>query len=575
MTNMSSKNEKKISKPLLKDELKKLSNLVDNLDSLGIEVGSSKNILEDIANALADDNLETANELLNNAKNETKSIKEQYFFQASSILFSSLKRTIMNLADSDPEKASISEVYRSAKGLFDQGHYEEALKQIKQAEEIAMGLNTEEGDGGKLKNLFFNNLDLETEEESEGDRSQAQMERVSLILIRVEKLIEEAKEAGYVVNNILKLYSLAEDAFDNQDYIKAEEYGIDCEDMLNDSLAPLHAATEKSKDITITTTATTTATTTTTTGSESSKSAQKEIDKYREDLPTSIGLYPVKKYSDMAPMGLVGDTKEDTADEGGSEDPSVNDLENTDNNKESEIENEATQQLILFDKRINTAKDMDLNVPMAERLFSIAEGYFDRSEFGSVKEYVDKGLKSLDVALAQNQKVKNSDGEINSSDLEAGTVEPDGSGIGESPLPEPEIDPKLELKKKKKLRSRLKKIEVEINKLEDMGISVGNANKLLLHSFEELDRNDLDAAKKFKNRAKRKIKKTKDEFFKQKALEMIKAAWTQMGSMELDSTIRDQANALLDEARNQVKQEEFKKAAEFAIRSVQLIQEHL
>ena len=83
------------------------------------------------------------------------------------------------------------------------------------------------------------------------DRSQEQMENVSQVLIRVEKLLQEAVAAGYSVNEAEKLYSLAEDAFDYQDYKKAEEYALQSASNLEEVLRPMHEDQLKAGEVNI------------------------------------------------------------------------------------------------------------------------------------------------------------------------------------------------------------------------------------------------------------------------------------------------------------------------------------
>jgi tetratricopeptide (TPR) repeat protein len=494
---MSPVNSENIEKASVEKELNDLKSMIDNFKALGVNVEAVETLLNQSQKSLNEDNIAIANTLLESAQQTYKLIKQQYFIQASSILFSSLQRTILELEGSGSEVNYVKDLYNKAKEMFDGGQYEEAMGYIKSAEDIANDLKA---DLAEKPGAVDEGEDL--------DSSQEQMELVSKTLIRVEELLQRAIDGGYAVNEAEKLYSLAEDAFDYQDYKKAETYALEAEESLKEILEPSYADEES---LTV-----------------EGETPDSELTA-REDLPTGEGLLSKdSKFSEMVPKGIIGKSTESDAladddqkskfgksvsSDGGKS--SISDLKadlkkimervptkrlvkkpskevgeeeesRIDGGKETEkkferdfenlISDEQTEEKVqgkepelelepeqepetktevdlepepeiesetlirrrsrrkaaepeepkieykdpalelegetedqarklmkILEGRIEKSKELGFNVPMAERLFSISESYFENGEFERVLEYTKKGIKNVsDMAIRKD-----------------------------------------------------------------------------------------------------------------------------------------------------------------------------
>jgi tetratricopeptide (TPR) repeat protein len=546
----------------LEQQLQETKQLLENIKSMGADVQSAEIIISQAEQALENQNLDIAKALIDSTINTAKLIRQQHFIQAASILFSSLQRSIVGLEGAGREVNYIKDLYNKAKEKFDTGQYEEAMDYIKTAEDMAHDLK----EGIPEENLPpESSVEATAKKEvvSDTDRSQQQMERVSQVLIRVEQLLQEAVTAGYAVNEAEKMYSLAEDAFDYQDYKKAETYAIQSERSLDEILEPLHEEKKRLEGETVT------------------QETVKEQMKFREDLPTGdTFVKKPKTYSDTQRVSVssgVGQiTDEETMDE------------------ELAMEKEATNLLITADEKINEAKSTGQNLPMAERLLAIAESYFDRAEYDIVKEYASKAIKQIDEMMSHKGQIRLSGKRKKIMDDEAEDVvaevkfEPEPKPEPEvepEPEPEPEVESEIQesapvesdeasivskpTKASEKLEARLLKVEADINKAKELGIEVEEAQDLLAKAMDEFNKNEFITAKDFGLQAKKFIDSVKKDFVRKKALEMIKYAWKEIEIADEDGVETSVASTLLQDARNQIKEKKFKKAAELAMRSIQ------
>jgi hypothetical protein len=263
---------------------------------------------------------------------------------------------------------------------------------------------------------------------------------------------------------------------------------------------------------------------------------------------------------------------------------------------EGEIEDQATTLMKTLEGRIEKSKELGFNIPMAERLFSIAESYFENGEFERVLEYTKKGIKNVTDMAARKGFTTEIGLEIvgggpggPSADMEedtetAVTVEPiepeqiqKPSKGKRSKVKRSEIETKAEKPEKKKLKGKkaaakikaaLKKINQEIKDTKDMGLEVDEAESLIKGAIQELKANNLAKAKELGILSRDALKVTKSEFIKQKALDMIKVAWKEIAVAEEQGMDVSEANGYLQEARNQIKENKFEKAAQFAMRAI-------
>jgi tetratricopeptide (TPR) repeat protein len=262
-----------------------------------------------------------------------------------------------------------------------------------------------------------------------------------------------------------------------------------------------------------------------------------------------------------------------------------------------------------YEKMINVAKRLGLNLPMAERLFSIAESYFENGEFESVIEYTEKGLKNINEMATRKGLSEQLNAEIKGRalDAEVPVVE------GEKEQKEPKLEPisstpttktktiskakadkpkkkkgepervkpgakKKTLKDKKskksktalKLKGALGKIRDEIKEAKSMGFEVDEAATLIKKAFSDLKENNFVSAKETGIEAKNTIKNIKKGFIKQKALDLVKVAWKEISDAEVDGKDVTEANGLLEEARNLIKEGKYEMAAEAAIKAVNI-----
>jgi tetratricopeptide (TPR) repeat protein len=534
---------------------------------MGANVEAAETIILQAEKALEDNNLQITKTLLESATQTAKLIKQQYFIQASSILFSSLQRTIMNLEGAGSEVNYIKDLYNKAKEMFDSGQYDEAMDYVRSAEDMAHDLKAELPVGTVLDETSGEVI-TEADLTAEMDESRAQMERVSKILIRVEKLLEEAINAGYAINEIEKTYSLAEDAFDYQDYKKAEEYALECERSLEATLLPMRQNKLKKQEET-----------------EADLEMSTPFKGMREDLPTGGFNTGTSKLSDGLPMGIIGDAPkaieevepaaEEPKEPEEPEEPEASDEEPL--NPELEVEKEATNMLIEADEKITAAKNVGLNMPMAERLLTIGESYFDRGDFDKVKEYASKAIKQVDENVSRkgfSEKVKQ---KIDHEEVEEEVAVEEEY---EEPVEVVEEPPSLEeIKEKKakrtktaaKLEAALQKIETEIAEAKELGVSIDNTEDLIKTAFEEIEADNLAEAKELGILAKNKIKNIKKNFIKKKALQLIKVAWKEIEVAENKGAVVTQPRKLLQDARNQIKERKFQKAAKLAMKANQII----
>lgn len=551
-------------KASLETEVQEIKDLVASLKEMGANVEAAETIILQAEKGLEDNNLQITKTLLESAMQTAKLIKQQYFIQASSILFSSLQRTIMNLEGAGSEVNYIKDLYNKAKEMFDSGQYDEAMDYVRSAEDMAHDLKAELPVGTILDETS-GEVVTEADLTAEMDESRAQMERVSKILIRVEKLLEEAINAGYAINEIEKTYSLAEDAFDYQDYKKAEEYALECERSLEATLLPMRRNKLKKQEET-----------------ETDSESSTPFRGMREDLPTGGFNTGTSKLSDGLPMGIIGDAPKaieevEPAPEEPEESEEPEALDEEPLNPELEVEKEATNMLIEADEKITAAKNVGLNMPMAERLLTIGESYFDRGDFDKVKEYASKAIKQVDENVSRKgfaEKVKQ---KIDHDEVEEEVgveeeYEEPVEEVEEPPSPE-EIKEKKAKRTKtaSKLEAALQKIETEIAEAKELGVSIDNTEDLIKTAFEEIDVDNLAEAKELGILAKNKIKNIKKNFIKKKALQLIKVAWKEIEVAENNGADVTQPRKLLQDARNQIKERKFQKAAKLAMKANQII----
>jgi len=546
----------KVSEASLETEIYDLKAIIESIKEMGANTEAAETILGQAEKALVENNLEIAQTLFESASQTTKLVKQQYFIQASSILFSSLQRTILNLENVGSDVNFIKNLYNKAKQMFDSGQYDEAMDFVKSAEDMAKDLKADLPEGTILDEIS-GEVVTKADTSSEIDKSQEQMERVSKTLISVEKLLQEAIDSGYAVNEAEKMYSLAEDAFDYQDYKKAEEYALESEKNLQDILKPMHDDQLKKS---------------TSVPEDNDTPSTSEL---REDLPTGDGFGPgLSTFSDGLPRGIIGDAPK-TIDDG---DPFESEEEKM--SQALEIEKEATNILITADEKITAGKDAGLNMPMAERLLAIGESYFDRGDFDKVKEYADKAIKQVDEIVSRKG-FKQQAKPLLDLEAEVGGIKQDdeaGEGEGEGDEDyEEEPEPKRESGKKTgtagKLEKALEKIQHEILEVKDLGVDIGDAEDLLNGAFEKLDKGNFPGAKEHGITSKNKIKTVKKNFIKKKALELIKNAWKDIAMAENEGIDVTESNILLKDARNLIKNDKFEEAAKIAMNVIQLLKE--
>jgi tetratricopeptide (TPR) repeat protein len=641
---MSPDDTDEIDKESLDQDLQELKSMIDNFKALGVNVEAVETILNQAIKNL-DENPTLSFTLFESAKETYKLIKQQYFIQASSILFSSLQRTVLELESAGQDVDNIKDLYNKAKDMFDAGQYEEAMGYVKSAEDMASDLKekirtSEAGVTGE-----------------DADNSKEQMELVSKTLIRVDELLQKAIDSGYAINEAEKLYSLAEDAFDYQDYKKAESYALEAEKSLKNILEPSY-------------------------DTEESEAPDEDVDE-ASSASSQVELDRKKKFSDIVPMGIIGDAPnsrdEDTIEKPDSkssisdlkadlkrimervptkrkvkkpkklefvegekkrveendepepetkfeaeediasvtkpeidldletEKPEIEALEKTEKpakkeyiEPELELSGESQEQAEILmnalENKIKLAGKAGLNVPMAERLFSIAESYHEGGEYESVIEYTKKGIKNInDLAtrkgIAEKVSLKATGEPLETEQEEPGpTLEPiskksfegvpEVEEISEENEPEGDTEPEAKKKKKKKkvnkqaaekIKIALKKISSEIKATREMGIPVEGAQELIKKAVEELRGNNLAEAKDIGIQARNMIKDIKADFIRQKALDIIKVAWKEIEEAKANGLDISKANKLLQRARNQIKKENYEKAASFAMKALNLL----
>jgi len=559
--NMSPVGSEDLTKSIVEEELQTAKDLVANIKSMGANVEAAEAIIAQAEKAFEEDNLEIAKTLLDSAVKTSTLIKQQYFVQASSILFSSLQRSIVSLEGSGSEVNYIKDLYNKAKERFDKGQYEEAMDYIKSAEDMVHELK---GDIMLPRGAAAaGELGVEDKLTFEYEGSQEQMENVSKVLIRVEGLLQEAIEGGYSVNEAEKLYSLAEDAFDYQDYKKAEEYAMQSEHTLEEILRPMRAEEQKVEADTVV------------------KSPSEALGRMREDLPRGDRFNSrMPDYSELMPKGILGDLSKKPAEE------SIFEEEPLD--PELELEKHATNLLISADEKIAAAKEAGLNMPMAERLLTIGESYFDRGEFEMVKEYAEKAIKQVDEIVTRKGYQEQVEANISKGreqpEFESAEAEPEielpplkfQMPVSEEPEEdsEEEVAPKEKGTKKvspRKLKSELAKLKLEILETKETGVNVDAAEELITIAIDEFKEHNYEEANAHLKEARGTIRTIKMKFIKKKALEMIKYAWKEIEKAETQGIDIAEANSLLQNSRNQIKIGEFEKAVELALQSLQLI----
>ena len=119
-----------------------------------------------------------------------------------------------------------------------------------------------------------------------------------------------------------------------------------------------------------------------------------------------------------------------------------------------------------------------------------------------------------------------------------------------------------------KLESALSKIASDIAEVKELGVSINNTEELIETAFEELDADNLAEAKELGIQAKNKIMTIKKNFIKKKALELIKGAWKEMETIDADEGTINEANSLLQEARNLVKASKYEEAVKLALSKI-------
>ncbi|WP_455391634.1 hypothetical protein [[Eubacterium] cellulosolvens] len=554
---MSPADFEKLDKATLEHELQETKDRIASVKSMGADVEAAEIITSQAERALEKGNLEMAKALIESTIRTFSLIKQQYFIQAASILFSSLQRSIVSLEGAGSEVSYIKDLYNRAKEKFDAGQYEEAMDFIKSAEDmvndIKAGLPEERKKQVAESEAEVEKVDEVGEKEQltfDYDRSQEQMELVSKVLIRVEQLLQEAVSAGYAVNEAEKLYSLAEDAFDYQDYKKAEEYALQSERSLEEVLRPMREEMQKTKE------------------AEVVPIQNKPL---REDLPSGNSfLDKTKGYSEIMPKGIIGDAPK------GDEAPDKS-MDEEAMDAELAVEKEATNLLITADEKITTAKDSGINIPMAERLLSIGESYFDRGDFEKVREYADKAIKQVNDAMARKgipESKATAEEEVKEEVEEEYEEEFEED---EEAIPAEEADSrKLEKTEAiEKLESQLMEIKAEVDEAREMGLAIDDAEELITKALDEFNSNSYTSAKQFGATAQKELKSIKKVFIKKKALEMVKYAWKEIEKAEnlgADTTI---ANELLQDSRDLVKEGKYQKAAELAMKSIQMVKEEL
>ena len=140
---MSPGNSLGLDKASLEHEIQKAKEMIEDIASIGADVTTAEAILSQAESALANENFEMVQTLTESAISTSTLIKQQYFVQAASILFSSLQRSILNFEGSGLQVNTIKDLYNQAKMKFDNGEYEEAMDDIKSAEDLADELKGE------------------------------------------------------------------------------------------------------------------------------------------------------------------------------------------------------------------------------------------------------------------------------------------------------------------------------------------------------------------------------------------------------------------------------------------------
>jgi tetratricopeptide (TPR) repeat protein len=564
-----------LSKPSIEKELNDTKELINNLKTMGADVEAAEIIVRQAEKAFENDNLEMTKALLESTIKTFTLLKQQYFIQSASILFSSLQRSIVSLEGAGSEVNYIKDLYNRAKEKFDSGQYDEAMDYMKSAEDMVNDLKAnlpEESKPIEAEPELPEDVEPKEQISFDYDRSQEIMEKVSQVLIRVDQLLQEAIEGGYAVNEAEKLYSLAEDAFDYQDYKKAEEYAMQSERSLEDILEPMRAEKLKAAE-----------------PAEEEEPAEPKM-KMREDLPMGNEFKTkADNFSDMMPKGIIGDAP--GADTGAEAPSPVEEAENG----EIAVEKEATNLLISADELISDAKASGLNLPMAERLLSISESYFDRGDFETVKEYAEKAIKQIEDMMERRgitgeegkprSKKKSKSEEIESEIEPDSRAEMEAEAITETEVhgePESEdakdVEPEVEEEKPKskaiaKLEAALNKIKAELEEAKDMGLELVDAENTLNHAYDEFNQNHFSNAKKLATNARTNMRKLKKKFIKKKALEMVKYAWKEIEKAGEEGEDMAVASTLLQDARNLIKDGKYEKAVELAMKSIQTIKE--
>jgi tetratricopeptide (TPR) repeat protein len=551
-------------KSTLVKKLNDTKELISNLKSMGADVEAAELIIDQAEKTIEKGNLDMTQALLDSAENTFSLIKQQYFIQSASILFSSLQRSIVSLEGAGSEVNFIKDLYNKAKEKFDTAQYDEAMDYMKSAEDMVEDLKAnlpEELRPSDTEPESELNQDTEPKEQLSFsyDRSQEKMEEVSQVLIRVDKLLQEAVDAGYAVNDAEKLYSLAEDAFDYQDYKKAEQYAVRSEQALEDILGPMHERASKSDS----------------SAPEAEIESEAPKRKLREDIPSGDSFASNSDtLSDMLPKGIIGKASTESSEE---------DIETA-----ISIEKEATNLLIAADEKLNEAKESGLNLPMAERLLLIGESYFDRGDFETVKDYANKAIKQVEEMISRKgiqeiggKPITTPDNDVAVESIDEPSESSVPSQIPTTPTKRAESKGKAKSSSKgkgqdrsqavEKLNSGLNKIKSDISEAMEMGLDLTEAQDMIDQALIEFDNDHFTDAKRLGKNAKSLLKENKKMYIKKKALEMVKYAWKEIAQAEQMGIDISEATVLLQESRNLIKSGKFDKAVKMAIESIQTV----
>ena len=145
---MSPEDFDELTKASLAEELEDTKGLIEGIKSMGADVESAEIIFSQAEKALEGENLEMSKALIESTLKTLTLVKQQYFVQAASILFSSLQRSIVSIEGSGSEVSYIKDLYNKAKEKFDSGQYEDAMDYFKSAQDMVKELIPDQPQAG-------------------------------------------------------------------------------------------------------------------------------------------------------------------------------------------------------------------------------------------------------------------------------------------------------------------------------------------------------------------------------------------------------------------------------------------